>query len=122
MFKLATKHTFLWPVTVKMPDPEKPGAVVAHTFTAKFEAISREEATAIDKRIRQDHPGEYETHYADFILDVTHDWQDVVDEGGQPVPFSKELLADQLGVSWFRNGITAAYSEAMAGQAARQGN
>ncbi|KQO53069.1 hypothetical protein [Methylobacterium sp. Leaf85] len=122
MFKLATKHTFLWPVTVRMPDPAKPGAVVAHTFTATFEAITQAEAAVIDARIRQDYPDDYETHSADYILDVTHDWQDVVDAGGEPVPFSKDLLAQQLGLSWFRRGIVAAYSEAMNGQAARQGN
>lgn len=122
MFKLAKKHTFLWPVTVKMPDADKPGAIITHTFIAKFQAITQAEAAVIDARIRQDYPNDYDAHSADYILDVMHDWQNVVDDGGQPIPFSKDLLADQLGLSWFRNGIVTAYSEAMNGQVARQGN
>lgn len=122
MFKIATKHTFLWPVTVTMPDPAKPGAVVTSTFTAKFLAITSAEAAVIDARIRQDYPDDYEAHTSDYVLDVMLDWQDVVDESGQAVPFTKELLAQQLGLGWFRRAITDAYIEAMNGQAARQGN
>lgn len=123
MFKLTTKHLFPWPVTVRMPDPENPGTVISHTFTAEFEAITGERAAEIDARIRQDFPNDYDAHSADYILDVTHGWGDVVDDSGKPVPFSKSLLGAQLGLSWFRVGIVTAYSEAMAGQeAARQGN
>ncbi len=119
MFKVTKEHTFWWPVKVRLPDPDKAGAIKEETFNMRFRALAADRAKAI----------EADNANADIIdrsiasiLEVALDWSDVVDDDRNPVPFTPEALTDALLYPFVRDGIVAAYAAAISGQAARQGN
>ena len=120
MFRIVTKHLFWWPIVVRVPSPDLPGAIAEQTFAMQFEAITDERARAIEAT-----PGEavdLAERTKDFIVAVSRGWRDVEDEDGVAVPFSPEALRSLAGFSWVRTGVIEAYRQAMAGEAARLGN
>ena len=44
-FKLAETYRYWWPVTVMVPDPQKPGNYIEQGFKAELEPLSQEELT-----------------------------------------------------------------------------
>lgn len=116
-FVLTHKHRYWWPVTIAVPsaERERAGEMVEMTFKMQFEALPRDEAKAL-----QDRMVEGEQH-AD-LMHVVKDWDEVVDEAGQPIPFSAEALQQLLQVSWGRLGVYRAWTASLVGEAARRGN
>ena len=122
MFKIVSKHLFWWPVTVRMPDPERPGAIREQSFDMRFEAIPDDQARAIDEARHALPPDEQTAHLVGSVVELCRDWRDVQDDEGGEVPFSAEELRSQLSFPWFRAGVVSAYQQALSGQAARRGN
>lgn len=122
MFKLVSKHLFWWPVAVKRPDPDEVGRFIRDEFEMQFEALPMDRARKIDE-VRNALPADRrDERNFDFLFEVTKGWRDVEDEGGQSVPFTREIFETALQNAWFRDGVLAAYASAMAGQEARLGN
>lgn len=122
MFVVASKHRFWWPVTVRMPDPEKPGQLIEATFQMQFETLPMERARALDAERNALPADERTARLNDWLFEVAKDWHEVIDADRAPIPFSREAFAAFLELAWHRNAVIEAYGEAMSGQAARLGN
>jgi len=121
-FQLTDTYRYWWPVTVEMPDPEKPGKAVKQSFTVQFEALGQDEGEAMNQRIAALPEDEQKQHKHEAILRVCKDWRDVTDADGKPVPFSDEVLRQMLQYSWIRLAIYQAYADSLVPGAARKGN
>ncbi len=122
-FTLSKSRRFWWPVKVRIPDPEQPGKVIEQVLRVQFEPKSREallvaqETASQLKTMRE--LTEHETREA---LAIVKNWDDVVGDDGQLIPFSPANLELALQESWFRKGINEALTESMNGEEARLGN
>ncbi|KMO39611.1 hypothetical protein [Methylobacterium aquaticum] len=122
MFVVASQRLFWWPVTVSIPHPTEAGRQEKHTFDMQFRALPQDEARRIDEERNALPEDEQAARMFDFIHQVAVGWRDVVAEDKTDVPFSRELLEQQLQFPWFRDGILRAYEEAVTGGEARLGN
>lgn len=121
-FVLTDKHIYWWPVEVKLPHAEIPGKIVTQSFTMQFEAIGADEANAIWAEIEALPVAERAARRHDELVRVSKDWRDVTGEDGSEVPFTEQALRAALQFSWFRVGLTEAYSRSLSADAARKGN
>lgn len=122
-FVLIEEHLFWWPVTVSLPDPDRPGAVMEQAFEVQFLALPRDEAIAMDSAYAalKTHE-EREAHEHDLLRRVVRDWKDVVDEKKAAVAYSEAMLDKALQFAWVRTGFYRAYAQAMSGEAAKVKN
>lgn len=120
-FVLQDNYYFWWPVTVRIPDPEKAGKIIEQTFEALLcpetqgDAIAADEAVDTLATIRD---------RADYdrtrLSRIVRDWRGVVDDAGKSVPMTPATFDVALGHSWFRAALWTAYRDALSG--ARAGN
>lgn len=109
-FVLAEKRTYWWPVEVYSPSEKKPGTFDRQKFDMQFEALSRSEMKAHDEEMREiTDLAELQAKMDEVILKSACDWKEVVDEKGEPIPFSIEALVVALNDNWIRNGIWASW-------------
>lgn len=109
-FKLTTEHTYWWPVTVRMPDPDRAGATMEFAFNAHFRALPKSEAKALQKRLLALSDTGSDEAEAATIRETLTGWdEDVVDDQGRPVRFSLDALDAAMELPWFRRGVLAAY-------------
>jgi len=122
-FQLSTEYLYWWPVTITLPDENQPGKWVKQNFTMQFAAIDEDRAKEIHAEISA-LPSEEERNARkhDLLVEACRDWRDVIDGKKQPLPFSRELLVQALGVVWYRTGIYEAWARSLAGEEARKGN
>lgn len=123
-FKLVENLRFWWPVKVSLPDPDQPGAFVEQQLKVQFVSLPREEQIALDeawqssgRRLRDQDAQERAQ-----LRRICTNWDEVVDDAGDPVAFSAEAFDRALELRVFRLAVYRAYAEAMSGQAARLGN
>jgi hypothetical protein len=124
-FVLTRKHLYWWPVTVAVPSPDqdRAGEMVEMTFKMRFESLPRDEAKAMQDRIRALPENEAEAESHADLMRVVKGWDDdVIDDDGKPVPFSPEALRKLLQVSWYRLGVYRAWAASLVGEAPRRGN
>lgn len=122
-FRLTAEHVYDWPVTVSIPDPDKPGEVIEQGFKMRFRAMPRDEAEALDAEIASLPPREAMKREDDVLRRVCLGWDDaVIDDAGKAVPFSSEALEQAMRFSWFRIGCYRAYRQSLQGEAAKRGN
>ena len=100
--------TFKWPVQVQEPSDTKPGEFETSEFIAIFkrEKMSKLEDSKDDSNIG-------------LIRKVLVGWEGIVDEDGEEVPFSDEVLEEQADdADWIKavlNTYAQTYAEAEAG-------
>jgi hypothetical protein len=100
--------TFKWPVQVQEPSDTKPGEFETSEFIAIFkrEKMSKLQDSKDDSNIA-------------LIRKVLVGWEGIVDEEGEEVPFSDELLEEQADdADWIKavlNTYAATYAEAESG-------
>ena len=111
-FRLSDSYSFWWPVTVKLPDPEKAGKIISQTFEAEFQMIGSERLTALD--------GESGDQHA-VLKEVWTGWRGVVDEDGGEADFTFEGRDRCLDYAHVRLALYTAYLEASSGRAATDG-
>ncbi|CDX19603.1 conserved hypothetical protein [Mesorhizobium sp. ORS 3359] len=122
-FKLIDEYTYWWPVTVDMPDPDKPGKVVSQSFTMKFQAMRADDGVAMMKEIAAlPTIEERSAKEHEELMRVCKGWRDVVDEKGDEVEFSEAALRAALQFAWFSRGLYKAYARSLAPDEARKGN
>lgn len=122
-FVLAKTRRYWWPVTVRLPDPEVPGAVIEQVLRLQFEPYARDEQLAAQERAAAC------SSLAELVENETRDalaqirnWDDVVGEDGQLVPFTPAALKEALAQSWFRRAVQEALTASLSGEVARLGN
>mgnify|MGYP000893513546 CR=1 FL=1 len=121
-FRLVKAPVFWWPVVVRTPAADRPGAVEEHRFEMEFEAIGQDEARRLRDEVAaiSDPAGRERREHA-LLERVCRNWREVTDEDGKSVPFSADAFAAALQITWVRAAIYAADAEAMNGEA-RLGN
>lgn len=116
-FVLKPNYEYWWPIKIKIPnsDPKRPGVSTDMTFNAKFSSIGTDEASELLAQRRQD--VELGGGYDAFIMRVVTDWDtNVVDEDGQPVPFSENALAGMLTNVWVLKAYWQAWSDSISSE------
>ncbi len=112
MFKLQSEMSWVWPVTVAVPDG---GAVVTQHFRAKFrlapDHLRHEIAFA-----RSD--AELQERTAVLMRAALVEIYDVVDERDAPLALTDALREAMLANPLILRGLTQAYGEALSGQPA----
>lgn len=122
-FILSPTDRYWWPVIVRIPDPQNPGQILEQTFKAEFEPLTpEEESRAAEVAAGLNSMREILDHSIAQAARVVKNWDGVVDELANPVPFSPEMLRLALGKTWFRIGVNEAYQQSLKGEAARLGN
>lgn len=122
-FRLTTEHLYWWPVAIEMPDPDRPGKWTTQSMTMQFASMTSEEARKMSARIAE-LPTQAERQAAehDILIACCRDWRDVLDEDGEPLPFSEEALRGALSLVWYRVGIYTAFAKSQQSEAGRRGN
>jgi hypothetical protein len=82
MFKLKTSETYFYPVAVEIV--EDGGKVAKSTFDAEFKRLPRKDVEETMKKIREGEMNDYEVACEVFV-----GWKGVVDQHGEPLPFSE---------------------------------
>jgi hypothetical protein len=118
MFQLTDSYQFWYPVTVKVPNPEKSGAFDEQTFEVLFDALSADEGRKMDEERAAADPAKRPIFEHDFLQRVVKDWRNVCDAEKKHVNFSAERLTQALQFPWARSALWIAYSRAAAGEAA----
>ena len=100
--------TFKWPVKVQEPSDTKPGEFETSEFIAIFK---REKMSRLQESDETDSLG--------LLRKVLVGWEGIVDEDGEEVPFSEEVLEEQADdADWIKAVLStyaATYAEAEAG-------
>ena len=121
-FVQAQRHLYWWPITVKLPHPDKTGLWITESFRMRFDLVGADEARAIREGIAAMEAAERALHEHDLLLRAARDWDDVVDGDGLPVPYSAEALMTVLQSSWHRLGIYESWQRSLMPGEARRGN
>jgi hypothetical protein len=104
MFKIETRKTYTWPVTVQVPCDG--GKYVKATFTAEFTALPQDQ---IDRLVRD---GDADSNIATECL---AGWSGVQDEDGSDLPYSDEARTKLLNISFVRAAVVGAFFESLSG-------
>lgn len=122
-FQLTDDYRYWWPVTVRLPDPNKPGAVVEQTFEARFKALPQYKAREIDAQLAAlTTAKEREEHEHDVLREILEGWRGVEGPNGEDVDFNQGSLEMALQFPWFRMGVYEAYAASVRGDEARLKN
>lgn len=122
-FKLSKTHRYWWPVKVRMPDPDVAGEFIETELRLQFEPMPRDEALAEDDQMsRKGEVRDMVVREEAQFLRVIKNWDGVIDDEDEIVPFSPDKLRIALQQSWFRTAVSKALAESMHGEAARLGN
>ncbi|MBD8890148.1 hypothetical protein [Roseibium litorale] len=112
-FRLSDTYAFWWPVTVRLPDPEKSGQIMDQSFEARFLMIGGDRLAALDGEGAKGHA---------VLKEVWIGWRGVEDEEGGEASFTPEARDRCLDYAHVRLALYTAYLEASSGQAARVKN
>lgn len=123
-FRLSTTPPrYWWPVTVRLPDPERPGKVLTQQLTVQFEARTREATLASQEAwAALTTERDRAEHEQAELRAIVKNWDDVVDDDGGAVAFSDEAFEAALQHVWFRRALYQAFVESASGEEARLGN
>lgn len=122
-FRLVENPRYWWPMLVRIPDPETPGAVIEQRLEVLLQARPQDELIAEQRRINAiDDPIERLVAEREVQAAAVHGWRGVVDDDGSDVPFSAAALSLAMQHSWFRASLHRAWAESLEGQEARLGN
>lgn len=90
MFKVITQNpdTLKWPVVVEVP--QDGGKTRKWEFTGTFKRLNADEKEALDKDIEDQ--TDWVERYVKKTMGIMVGWEDVCDEDGNPLPYSRESL------------------------------
>lgn len=115
MFVMQDPEPYPWPVTIRHPDPETPGRWFDQTFTARFRAVTADEAKDLFD-LRDD---------AAVVRDVLVGWDGIVDTNKAEIPFSSTIVERLVADLRFAQGVAQAWGlsvQPTAAQARAMGN
>lgn len=108
MFRIDPKPSYRWPVTVHIP--QDGGKTQEARFWARFRLLSTDAFQAVYASGGTDE---------DLLKQVLVGWEEVADEGGEPLPFNEETRSSLIAIPYVRMALIAAYLEMSQGRAAR---
>lgn len=108
MFKMTQSSTYTWPVTVLMPADG--GKFEKSTFDVEFRRLTVDEIRGLEA---QDETG------AAQCRAIVAGWKAVVDDSGEPVPFSADALEKMLEWAPVRAAILTAFRDSITGARAK---
>jgi hypothetical protein len=123
MFVLRKEHEVWWPVVVQVP--KDGGEFERQSCRVRFKAQPNKVVQAALRQIARLPDTEQEDAHRELIMDRVIDWTDLVDEDGQPIPFSRETLKAALEFDYVLTAFVGAYAEAFSGagrEKRRRGN
>jgi hypothetical protein len=109
MLKLAAVPKFTHEVKVQVPVD---GGFEEQTFKATFKVLPADEVARRDLMS--------EKGMRDYLSEICVRFDDIADEGGNPVPFNDGLRERMLSVPYIRVALMKTYATALAG--AKAGN
>jgi hypothetical protein len=116
-FRLTSEHTYPWPISVTVPDPDKPGEVIEQKFVMTFRAMPLDEAQKLDDELAALPAREQVLRQDDVLRRVAIGWnEDVVGDDNKPIPFSTEALEQAIQLSWFRLATYRGYRDSLLAQ------
>lgn len=119
-FKLVDSLEFWWPVRVKQPSQTRPGGWDESTISCKFKRIPKDRMKDLSDQFASLQTDEEREHHQDDLLrEAILDWKegDMVDEAGNPVPFSSEMLEAAISDPAFKLAAYKHYIRAVSGGA-----
>lgn len=136
MFKVKKNLTCWWPVTVKEPDPERPGEILESEFEVEFaipgraerkrlsderEALLKELRDAVEPEAAAAIAAQLEAFGEDRYREAILNWRGIEGDEG---PFEYDLYNFEtlLDSDYVRRGLDVAYTEAVTLDKARLGN
>lgn len=121
-FKLAKTYRYWWPVAVRVPDPENPGKFLEQQLRLQYEPLSRDQQVENSEKVQRMGLREIHQFELDQAAAQIKNWEGVVDDAGEIVPFTPELLAQAMQFEWFRKGAVQGLKDSQNGEEARAGN
>jgi hypothetical protein len=145
MFKIVSNLTAWWPVTVLEPDNENPGTLKEETFEVEFIIrgrnelkVNQDERKALVKQLPSgddflsDHAAatakgekigaKIEAHDRKMDHLSIKNWRGILDEQGNPLPFTAAALDMALNHDRIRVALNKGFEEAVSNDKARVGN
>lgn len=125
-FVISKKQAYPWPVTVKTPDPARPGKWQSQTFTATFRRLPplevQEQLARLTGRDLSDPDGmsaeERFSRESEFLDEVLLGWDGITDDEGVPVPCTEESRAAVLDIIEVRRAVFDAFFASALGKKA----
>ncbi|WP_020179645.1 hypothetical protein [Methylopila sp. M107] len=122
-YRLVEQYTFKRTVEIRRPSEDVKDKVEVDTFTAVFRTITPAEIEEFEDRLANSKTAKDTIKLlTDFAVRVTQGWEEVADAAGHEAVFSEETFRHHLQITWFRDGVIAAYRAAIRGDEARLGN
>lgn len=121
-FKLAKTYRYWWPVTVRVPDPETPGTFQEQQLRLQYEPLSRDQQIANSEKVQKMSLREIHQFELEQAAAQIRNWEGVIDDTGEIVPFTPDLLSQAMGFEWFRKGAVKGLTDSQNGEEARTGN
>lgn len=114
-FVLQQKPTYTWPVVLLIPTDG--GQKEKHTFDAVFNRLDQDRINEIVKLARISTRSAYDEEAPELVdkevaKEILADWKGIVDDKGEPVPFSSSTVdrllrlptvASQIVRTWFES-------------------
>lgn len=114
-FVIQQNPTYRWPLTLSLPVDD--GKREKSTFTAVFRRLKQSRIEEISRLARsaqygRDEEGELPSD-RDVVREVLADWDDVVDDEREPVPFTDSTLSQMLEIPTVSGQIIAQWFESL---------
>ena len=110
MFKYAAKRRVLWPVTISVPKDDGSGEIEETTVKVLYSLVNRSEAKDVGEDV-----GKAEALLPSHI----HGWEDIEDEDGKPMKFSKKNLSLLLDIPYIERAFAIGLIQASNGAPAK---
>ena len=108
MFKLSQSQSYLWPVSVELPADG--GKVEKSTFDAEFKRLSQSRIAEIMELAKKE-----ELSDRALCVEILVGWKGVLDESGEPLPFSESSRDQLLDIQLVSTSILKAFFESLQG-------
>ena len=122
-FVVKGEYEVKWPVTVNVP--RDGGGFDQQRCKVTFKAMPMDEAKGRRDAIDELPESEQDEAHTELLMDTMTGWDELVDEGKNPLPFSRENLRTVLQLNFVLMAFVKAYSDAFSGagkQKRRRGN
>ena len=123
-FVLSSTDTYPLPVSISTPDLDRPGRFRRQSFDAVFRRLPRSRLAELGE-VLSSTPATADSADAtvrSLVEEVLVGWRGILDDNGEDVPFSAQLLDELLERHDVIQGILDAFAESVRGEKARKGN
>jgi hypothetical protein len=85
MYRIQTEARYWWPVTIRQPDPARPGVIAEQVLEAEFRWLTGDEHNAWLARAQ-----EHKLPDSAAMLEICTSFRNVLQEDGTPLPTTPE--------------------------------